>query len=193
MPLQPAAKIIIPNYDSTKHSLKRNGMVRAYAANTNQGLMRDYNEDRVSIILNILQPKQKQVAEWPRCSFFGIYDGHGGAACADFLRDNLHKFVILEPTFPANPKEALKQGFFQAEKRFIELAHNDKGVVDKSGSCAIVVLIVEDMAYVANVGDSRAILSGEGGKRVFPLSKDHKPGEENERKRIIEGGGQIYQ
>lgn len=27
---------------------------------------------------------------WPKCSFFGVYDGHGGASCADFLRDNLH-------------------------------------------------------------------------------------------------------
>ena len=35
MPLQPAHKIIIPNHESTKHSLKRNGVVRAYAANTN--------------------------------------------------------------------------------------------------------------------------------------------------------------
>jgi hypothetical protein len=28
-------KIIIPNHEPTKHSLKRNGLVRAYAANTN--------------------------------------------------------------------------------------------------------------------------------------------------------------
>jgi len=27
---------------------------------------------------------------WPKSSFFGVYDGHGGSACADFLRDNLH-------------------------------------------------------------------------------------------------------
>ena len=27
-------------------------------------------------------------------SFFAIYDGHGGSACADFLRDNLHQYVI---------------------------------------------------------------------------------------------------
>lgn len=33
------------------------------------------------------------------------------------------------------------------------------GELDKSGSCAIAVLIVENIAYVANVGDSRAVLS----------------------------------
>jgi len=33
----------------------------------------------------------------------------------------------------------------------------------------------------------------EEGKRIFPLSRDHKPGDEQERTRIIEGGGQIYQ
>jgi protein phosphatase 2C family protein 2/3 len=55
------------------------------------------------------------------------------------------------------------------------------------------VLIVADLCYIANVGDSRALLSGEGGKRIFPLSRDHKPTDELERKRIVEGGGQIYQ
>jgi protein phosphatase 2C family protein 2/3 len=28
------------------------------------------------------------------CSFFGVYDGHGGSGCADYLRDNLHQFII---------------------------------------------------------------------------------------------------
>ena len=74
--------------------------------------MRNYNEDRVSIILNILRPKTRAAdKEWPRSSFFGIYDGHGGAACADFLRDNLHQFVIKEANFPSNPKKALVNGF----------------------------------------------------------------------------------
>ena len=146
----------------------------------------------MSIILNILKPPSRKDETWPRCSFFGIYDGHGGSACADFLRDNLHQFVIKESSFPTNPKDALKTGFIAAEKKFLDLCQKDGEIIDKSGSCAIVVLIVEEMCYVANVGDSRAILSGEGGKRLFPLSRDHKPSDELERKRIIEAGGQIY-
>jgi protein phosphatase 2C family protein 2/3 len=80
-----------PGYGKAKISFKENGIVKAYGANTYQGLVRNYNEDRVSIILNILQPKNyKNVKPWPLCSFFAVYDGHGGTACADFLRDNLH-------------------------------------------------------------------------------------------------------
>lgn len=147
----------------------------------------------MSIILNILKPPSRGDENWPKCSFFGVYDGHGGAACADYLRDNLHQFVIREPSFPWNPREALRRGFENAEKKFIEAAHNAAGVTERSGSCAVVTLIVGDMCYVANVGDSRAVLSGEGGSRVYALTRDHKPADELERKRIIEAGGQIYQ
>ena len=46
----------LPYYEPTKCSSGRNGIIKAYAANTNQGIVRDYNEDRVSIILNIVKP-----------------------------------------------------------------------------------------------------------------------------------------
>eukprot|EP00357_Protocruzia_adherens_P027163 CAMPEP_0114995738 /NCGR_PEP_ID=MMETSP0216-20121206/13908_1 /TAXON_ID=223996 /ORGANISM="Protocruzia adherens, Strain Boccale" /LENGTH=676 /DNA_ID=CAMNT_0002359837 /DNA_START=319 /DNA_END=2349 /DNA_ORIENTATION=+ len=185
----------IPNHEPTKCSLKKSGLVSAYAANTNQGIVRNYNEDRVSIILNIMKPANKSSENWPKCSFFGVYDGHGGPACADFLRDNLHQFVIRESSFPWNPKEALRNGFMAAERHFIEMAQNmyGEGQLDKSGSCAIVILIVGEMCYCANVGDSRALLSGDGGSKIFPLSRDHKPLDELENRRIIEGGGKIYQ
>lgn len=65
-PLQPAGRIVIPNHESTKCSIKDNGIVKAYAANTNQGIVRDYNEDRVSIILNILKPQSRENEDWPR-------------------------------------------------------------------------------------------------------------------------------
>jgi hypothetical protein len=84
----------IPGHDPTKTSSKKNGIIKAYAVNTNQGIVRNYNEDRVSIILNIMKPKDRLSESWPTCSFFGIYDGHGGVNCADFLRDHLHQYVI---------------------------------------------------------------------------------------------------
>ena len=52
-------KQLMPDYQSAKFSAKRNGIVAAYGANTNQGIVRNYNEDRVAIILNIMKPKSK--------------------------------------------------------------------------------------------------------------------------------------
>lgn len=47
----------IPETEMVKYSSRKNGQVRAYAANTNSGPIRNYNEDRISIILNILRPQ----------------------------------------------------------------------------------------------------------------------------------------
>lgn len=136
--------IQLPPFEPTKCSIKQNGVIKAYAVNTHQGLVRNYNEDRVAIILNIMKPPHLSATdEWPLCSFFGVYDGHGGTPCADFLRDNLHQYVIQDKNFPKNPVEALRRGFEEAERTFKELAQqNSKVEVDKSGSCAIVALIV---------------------------------------------------
>jgi protein phosphatase PTC2/3 len=133
---------------------------------------------------------------WPKCSFFAIYDGHGGNLCADFLRDNLHDYIIKDPSFPKNPKEAIERGFETAEREFItnhSLNSMKTEIIDKSGSCAIVVLTVEDICYVANVGDSRAIISKSCGSIYKAITVDHKPNDQNETKRIIEAGGKIYQ
>jgi serine/threonine protein phosphatase PrpC len=186
-------KIKNTTVDRSKWSTRKNGIVKAYAANTNKGIIRNYNEDRVSIILNILKPNSRKGEEWPKWSFFGVFDGHGGAAWADFLRDNLHQFVIKEPSFPTKPQEALLKGFESAEKTFVQNAQENGEVVEKSGSWAIVILIVGEEWYVANVGDSRAVLSFDKGRKAKALSKDHKPWCQSERKRIQEAGGQIYQ
>ena len=76
-------------------------------------------------------------------------------------------------------------------------------MLDKSGSCAITSLFVgnswfvnffiDDVCYIANVGDSRALMSADGGQYTIALSRDHKPNDELETKRITEAGGKIYQ
>lgn len=63
---------LIPALEPARHSSTSFKFVKSYAVNTFKGLIREYNEDRVSIILNILQPPTKKVAKWPNCSFFGV-------------------------------------------------------------------------------------------------------------------------
>ena len=53
------------------------------------------------------------------CSLFGVFDGHGGHGCAEFLRDNLHNIIANQSIFPSNPEKALFQGFKEAEDTFM--------------------------------------------------------------------------
>jgi protein phosphatase 2C family protein 2/3 len=48
------------------------------------------------------------------------------------------------------------------------------------------------MCYVANLGDSRAILSEGGSKQLSVITKDHKPDDETEQLRIESNGGYIF-
>ena len=55
---------------------------------------------------------------------------------------------------------------------------------ERSGSCATVVMIIDDMIYVINVGDSRALMSIDAGSKIGVLTRDHKPDDELEKIRI---------
>ena len=136
---------------------------------------------------------RKDVTQWPKCSYFAIYDGHGGSACADFLKDQLHLIIIQQESFPRDPAQALTTGCLEAERKWIEQADRHTPMHERNGSCGIVVLTVGKECYVANVGDSRAIMSADRGKKLFLLSRDHRPNEDYEVQRIVKNGGGIYQ
>ena len=84
----------IPKVEDVNFIHKNNGYIKGYAVNTFHGMAKNYNEDRVSIIMNISKPHFK--GKWPKCSYFGVFDGHGGSTCSDFLKDNMHKYVIFK-------------------------------------------------------------------------------------------------
>ena len=179
-----------------KTSTKSMGLIKAYGVNTNQGIVRNYNEDRVTIIINMIKPINYIKPYWPKISFFGIYDGHGGNGCAEFLKDNLHKFIANDKNFPENISESIYSGFYKAEKEFLNnfaINKNTNIIKDKSGSCALIMLLIDTKIYIANVGDSRCILSLNNGTKYKVVTEDHKPNSEKEKKRILENGGKIYQ
>ena len=188
-------RLFYDKYEQSKTSKKKMGIIESYGVNTYQGIVRHYNEDRVSIIINMNKPKNYN-KKWPKISFFGIYDGHGGETCSEYLRDNLHKLICENNEFfPENIPQAIRVGFKKAEDDFLNnyALNAQKEVIDRSGSCAIIILIVDKRIFIANVGDSRCILSMDNGKKYIEVTKDHKPNSPNEIKRIKKYGGSIYQ
>ena len=189
-------RLFFNNFDPSKTSRKNMGVIKSYGVNTHQGIVRNYNEDRVSIIINMNKPKNFTKKRWPKISFFGIYDGHGGEGCSEYLRDNLHKLICSNDNFPEDIPKAIKLGILNAEHDFLNnyaLSENKEEIIDKSGSCAIILLIVDNNAYIANVGDSRGLLSINNGKQYLEVTRDHKPNSPNEIIRIKKNGGSIYQ
>ena len=184
------------NMPKNKISSRNFGIIKAYAANTSQGIIRDYNEDRVSIIINMLKPNNSLIddMDWPKISYFGIFDGHAGNKCADYLKDNLIKKITNNNYFPKDIKNAIKFGFQSAEKDFLEnYAVKNNKVIDKSGSCALILLSINNLLYIANVGDSRCVISCKNGRILKDVTRDHKPNYPYEKERIIKNKGNIYQ
>ena len=94
--------------------------------------------------------------------------------------------------FPNNVIESVRETFETAENNFRQQAVQNGKLVDKSGSCALISLIVNNMLYAINLGDSRALYSRDGGKEYYQITRDHKPNDPKERARIENAGGQVY-
>ena len=196
------SKLSYPLYKNAKQSEKSFDLISSYAANTYKGTVRNYNEDRISVIVNVKHNNYQNLKNKQnfKISFFAIYDGHAGNKCCEFLKNNLHIFIFESNFFPEDPVKAIQQAFEKAEKKFLDANQsrnrNQKNKIitnyDHSGSCAIIILIINDNCYIANLGDSRALYSCNSGNNFYQLSRDHKPNDPIEKNRIYKAGGSIY-
>ncbi|XP_076027141.1 integrin-linked kinase-associated serine/threonine phosphatase 2C isoform X2 [Genypterus blacodes] len=139
-----------------------------------------------------------------RVSYFAVFDGHGGARASRYAAEHLHH--NLAKKFPCSEsenldklvKKCLLDTFRQTDEDFLKKASSQKPAW-KDGSTATCVLVVDDMVYVANLGDSRAVLCrmeqtgrGEAERSVtLALSKEHNPTIYEERMRIQRAGGTV--
>ncbi|OAD52854.1 Protein phosphatase 1L [Eufriesea mexicana] len=62
--------------------------------------------------------------------------------------------------------------------------------MDIAGTTALIALLEDNKLIVANVGDSRGVMC-DGKGNAIPLSFDHKPQQERERRRINKAGGLV--
>ncbi|GKU89143.1 hypothetical protein SLEP1_g3325 [Rubroshorea leprosula] len=117
---------------------------------------------------------------------FGIFDGHGGSRAAEYLKERLFENLMKHPQFLTDTKTALSGTYQQTDEDFLD---SERDTYRDDGSTASTAVLVGSHLYVANVGDSRTIISKAG--KAIPLSEDHKPNRSDERKRIENAGGFI--
>ncbi|CAN1149839.1 Probable protein phosphatase 2C 35 [Linum perenne] len=133
----------------------------------------------------------------PDIHFFGVFDGHGqfGAKCSNFVKNRLVEILVDDPSLSDDPIKAYESAF---EITNSEL-HSSEIDDSMSGTTAITVLVIGDWLYVANVGDSRAVMAvkkkkNDDSSRGFvaeDLSCDQTPFRKDECERVKLCGARV--
>ncbi|KAI3754765.1 hypothetical protein L1987_54555 [Smallanthus sonchifolius] len=113
---------------------------------------------------------------------FAIFDGHLGDRVPSYLKDNLFNNILSESIFWKDPEKAIKNAYRSTDKFIIE----NVGQLGPGGSTAVTAIVIDGRdLWVANIGDSRAVLCERGSANQ--LTVDHEP--HVERRRIEKQGG----
>jgi serine/threonine protein phosphatase PrpC/serine/threonine protein kinase len=149
----------------------------------------DRMEDRCTIIRSLFGLQHVSLA--------AVYDGHRGAACAEYLASNLERHLEHRWSTSSSAGELLKDALLDADVAFRqqEVENNNKNGSSKNtatypGSTAVVALFVGRRFAVAHVGDSRAVLCSKNNQAVA-ITVDQSAEREDERVRIQNAGGEV--
>ncbi|KAL6975857.1 protein-serine,threonine phosphatase [Sarracenia purpurea var. burkii] len=112
---------------------------------------------------------------------FAIFDGHMGPHVAKYLQSHLFNNILKEHDFWNDTESAIRRAYNTTDAFVLE----QSVVLGKGGSTAVTAILIDSQTLVvANVGDSRAIISKKGVAKQ--LSVDHEPSTE---KNLIESKG----
>lgn len=148
--------------------------------------------------------------------YVALFDGHGdggsgalgdasrqitainhGASAAEFCAKNMpsciRKRLMLETLNSNNScmlpmiRDALSIGFVDLSNSYV---YENNGMRRKGGSTAVAAFMIGDRLWMANVGDSRAMLVGPHGEQI-PLTEDAHPNKERFYREVIARGGNV--
>ncbi|XP_021776392.1 probable protein phosphatase 2C 9 isoform X2 [Chenopodium quinoa] len=113
---------------------------------------------------------------------FAIYDGHLGDSVPAYLQKHLFPNILKEDEFWTDPNRSISKAYESTDQAILN--HNPD--LGRGGSTAVTAILVDgSKLWVANVGDSRAVLSRKG--QAIQMSTDHEPN--TERGSIEDRGG----
>jgi hypothetical protein len=102
----------------------------------------------------------------------------------------LFSLVHLPSIFPLLTPFPQAEAFMQIDRDYLAaISSSAAAAEDSAGTTALAAVVWGSTLYVANAGDSRAVLSRHG--KAIELTRDHKPHEPSERQRIELCGGYV--
>ncbi|KAJ8544189.1 hypothetical protein K7X08_035793 [Anisodus acutangulus] len=128
----------------------------------------------------------------PQGTFVGVYDGHAGPEAACFINDrlfeNIKKFTSEDKGMSA---DVISKAYLATEEEFLSLVRKQwliKPHIASVGSCCLVGIICNGMLYIANAGDSCAVLGRQEGVmkevKAIQLSSEHNVNLESVREEL---------
>eukprot|EP00250_Pteridium_aquilinum_P021488 c25141_g1_i1 orf=448-3657(+) len=132
-----------------------------------------------------------QFGKDPNDHFFGVFDGHGeyGTQCSQFAKKHLCENLLKDRHFNTDIVQAYHSAFLTTNVQLHRHTIDDS----MSGTTAITVLVRGKTLYIANVGDSRAVLAERRGKDLVAvdLSSDQTPFRSDECARVKLCGARV--
>jgi protein phosphatase 1B len=126
------------------------------------------------------------LADW---SYFAVFDGHAGFKVSEHCAKHLLEAIIHTDDFKnSEVVKAIHSGFLKLDNKMRDIPELASGA-DKSGTTAVCAFISNENVFIANCGDSRAVLC-RNGVPVFS-TQDHKPILPTEKERIVNAGGSV--
>ncbi|GFP92081.1 protein phosphatase 2c and cyclic nucleotide-binding/kinase domain-containing protein [Phtheirospermum japonicum] len=127
----------------------------------------------------------------PDDHFFGVFDGHGefGAQCSQFAKQKLCENLLRNSRFHIDAVEACHAAFLTTNSQL----HADALDDSMSGTTAVTVMVRGRTLYVANSGDSRAVIGEKRGDDIVAvdLSIDQTPFRLDELERVKMCGARV--
>ncbi|KAI3758030.1 hypothetical protein L6452_05577 [Arctium lappa] len=128
----------------------------------------------------------------PRGIFVGIYDGHAGPEASRFINDRLFDYIKKYTSESQGMSaDVVHKAFLATEEEFLSFVESQwlrSPGVASVGSCCLVGIICNGVLYIANAGDSRAVLAREEKSsntfKAVRVSEEHNASMESVREEL---------